>query len=189
MRVFLELKLVRLLVKVAVSGSSVLSRFVVNCQQTELVWQIWVSFRRFLQFCILFRHFLRDCQDFHKWGLGSIPGFFLGKSEDLCVMTAKALWLKGFCCLSNSYLITLQLSSVATFTSLCLWPGGICELQVIDFVSFSILAHSVLDSPGMTLRRISGVLFVYGYSGWLCCCQKNENGCVRSGQLAFGGHL
>ena len=69
MRVFLVLKFVQLLVKVAVRGSSVLSRFVAKCQQTELVWQIWVSFRRFLQFRVLFRHFLRDCQDFQKWVL------------------------------------------------------------------------------------------------------------------------
>ena len=50
---------------------------------------------------------------------GSILGLFSGRSEDLRVRTAKsALCLEGVCCFSKTYLITLQLSSSAAFTSL-----------------------------------------------------------------------
>ncbi len=102
-------------------------------------------------------------------GLGvavSIPGLFSDRSDDLRVRTTSALCSRGHCCFSKSCLITLQLSSVATFTSLCLWPGGISEfLQVIDLAVLSLSEHKELDSPGMTLRSNSGVLIVYGYSG------------------------
>ena len=81
---------------------------------------------------------------------GSIPGLFSGRSDDLRVRTTSALCSRGHCCFSKSYLITLQLSSVATFTSLCLWPGGISELQVIDLGVLSLSEHMELDSPGMT---------------------------------------
>lgn len=81
---------------------------------------------------------------------GSIPGLFSGRSDDLRVRTTSALCSRGHCCFSKSYLITLQLSSVATFTSLCLLPGGVSEMQVIDFSLFSLFEHTELDSPGMT---------------------------------------
>ena len=81
---------------------------------------------------------------------GSIPGLFSGRSDDLRVRTTSALCSRGHYCFSKSYLITLQLSSVATFTSLCLWPGGISELQVIDLDVLSLSEHKELDSPGMT---------------------------------------
>lgn len=96
---------------------------------------------------------------------GSISGLFSGRSDDLRVRTTSALCSRGHCCFSKSYLITLQLSSVATFTSLCLWPEGISELQVIDWVVLSLVEPTELDSPGMTFKSNSGVLFVYGYSG------------------------
>ena len=50
---------------------------------------------------------------------GAIPGLFSGKSDNLRVRTAKkALCLEGTCGVVRAYLITLQLSSIAAFTSL-----------------------------------------------------------------------
>ncbi len=49
---------------------------------------------------------------------GAISGLFSGKSDNLCVRTAKkALCLEGTSGFVRSYLITLQLSSIAAFTS------------------------------------------------------------------------
>jgi len=76
---------------------------------------------------------LEGISEFPGFGVlaGSFPGLFLGKG----VRTAKsALCLEGCCCFSNSYLVTLQSSTFAAVTSLCLWPGGVSGLQVIDFV-------------------------------------------------------
>ncbi len=106
---------------------------------------------------------------------GSIPAlFFLVKGDVLLVRTAKsALCLERGCCFSNSYLMTLlHLSTFAAVTSLWLWQGGLSGLQVIDFVVISFEVHSILFSPGLISRRMPGVLFLYGYSGCLCCCQK-----------------
>jgi hypothetical protein len=50
---------------------------------------------------------------------GVISGLFSGKSDNLRVRTAKeALCLEGTCGFVRANLITLQLSSIATFTSL-----------------------------------------------------------------------
>ena len=50
---------------------------------------------------------------------GAISGLFSGKSDDLRVRTArKALCLEDTSGFVRSYLITLQLSSIAAFTSL-----------------------------------------------------------------------
>ncbi len=50
---------------------------------------------------------------------GAISRLFSGKSDNLHVRTAKkALCLEGTCCFVKAYLITLQLSCVAAFTSL-----------------------------------------------------------------------
>ena len=50
---------------------------------------------------------------------GVTSGLFSGKSDDLRVRTAKkALCLEGTCGFVWAYLITLQLSSIAAFTSL-----------------------------------------------------------------------
>ena len=50
---------------------------------------------------------------------GAISGLFSGKSDDLRVRTArKALCLEGTSGFVRLYLITLQLSSIAAFTSL-----------------------------------------------------------------------
>ncbi len=50
---------------------------------------------------------------------GAISGLFSGKSDNLRVRSArKALWLEGTFGFVRSYLITLQLSSIAAFTSL-----------------------------------------------------------------------
>ncbi len=50
---------------------------------------------------------------------GAISGLFSGKSDGLRVRTArKALCLEGSSGFVRSYLITLQLSSIAAFTSL-----------------------------------------------------------------------
>ena len=50
---------------------------------------------------------------------GAISGLFSGKSDDLRVRTArKALCLEGTCSFVEAYLIRLQLSSIAAFTSL-----------------------------------------------------------------------
>ncbi len=81
----------------------------------------------------------------------------------------KVLWsfkcLEGTCGFVRAYLITVQLSSIAAFTSLQLWQGGVSELQVIDGVVISFEAHLGLNSPGLISRRMSGVLLVHGYSG------------------------
>ena len=76
-------------------------------------------------------------------------------------MVKSALCLEGGCCFSNAYLMTLQLSTFASVTSLCLRQGGVSGLQIIDFVVISFEVHSVLDSPGLISRRMSGVLFLY----------------------------
>ncbi len=50
---------------------------------------------------------------------GAISGLFSGKSDNLRVRTAKeALCLEGTSGFVRAYLITLQLSSIAAFTSL-----------------------------------------------------------------------
>ncbi len=49
---------------------------------------------------------------------GAIPGLFSGKSDNLHVRTAKkALCLEGTCGFVRAYVITLQSSSIAAFTS------------------------------------------------------------------------
>ncbi len=109
---------------------------------------------------------------------GSIPGLFSGRSDDLRVRTTSALCSRGHCCFSKSYLITLQLSSVATFTSLCLWPGGISELQVIDLVVLSLFEHKELDSPGTTLRSNLGVCLCMDILGDCAVARRMKSDCV-----------
>ncbi len=73
--------------------------------------------------------------------------------------------LEGGWCFSNAYLMTLQLSTFAYVTSLCLWQGGVSGLQVIDFVVISFEVHSVLDSLGLISRRMSVSCFGIDFLG------------------------
>ncbi len=57
----------------------------------------------------------------------------------------RAVCVEGICCFSKAYLTTFQLSSIAAFTSLWLWQGGVSKLHVIDCVVCLFESHSVLD--------------------------------------------